>query len=66
MLHDSERIHISCEYLKNARIYMPPAVPGGKKIWGANWNSYELNITMQVMTAHHSHVLSKSQGESHV
>jgi hypothetical protein len=31
-----------------------------------NWNCYELHITMQIMTAHHSRVLSKSQVESHV
>jgi len=65
MLHDSERIRISCEYLKNASIYIPPAVLGGK-FEELNWNCYELNIPMQVMTAHRSHVLSKSQVESHV
>jgi hypothetical protein len=65
MLHDSERIRISCEYLKNARIYIPPAVLGGE-IEELNWNCHELHITMQIMTAHHSHVLSKSQVESHV
>lgn len=66
MLHDSERICISCEYLKNARIYNPtppPAVLGGKSEQ-LNWNCHELNITVQVMTAHRSHVLSKSQVQS--
>lgn len=62
MLHDSERIRISCGYLKNARIYTSPHSPVlGGKFEELNWNCHDLNITMQVMTAHPSHVLSKSQ-----